>query len=99
MHDIRKGARVSAAPATEQRDWAHWSEPAWIEGDGDLRTAYRRKGTGDALVYFHGAGLTRMWLPLYEELSGSFDTIVPEHPGFGDTELPDWLFAFDDLVL
>ena len=90
---------MSAAPAMEQRDWAHWSEPLWVEGDGGLQTAYRRQGTGDALVYFHGAGMTRMWLPLYEELSRSVDTIVPEHPGFGDTPLPDWLFAFDDLVL
>jgi pimeloyl-ACP methyl ester carboxylesterase len=87
------------ATVTEQRGWAHWTEPSWLTSDGELPTAYRRKGSGDPLVYFHGAGMTRMWLPLYDELSRSFDTIVPEHPGYGDTPLPDWLAGFDDMVL
>jgi pimeloyl-ACP methyl ester carboxylesterase len=47
----------------------------------------------------HGSGLTRRWLPLYEALSESVDLIVPEHPGYGDTPLPEWLDGFDDLVL
>ncbi|HWI21279.1 MAG TPA: alpha/beta fold hydrolase [Baekduia sp.] len=80
------------------RDWAYWTEPEWVEVDG-LRTAYRRKGMGEPLLYLHGAGLTRTWLPLYETLSEHFDVIVPEHPGFGDTAMPDWLRGVDDLVL
>ncbi len=80
------------------RAWAHWTEPAWVEVDG-LRTALRRKGAGEPLLYLHGAGLTRAWLPLYEELSRRFDVLVPEHPGFGDTPMPDWLRGMDDLVL
>jgi pimeloyl-ACP methyl ester carboxylesterase len=90
---------VSQSPsASAQPSWAHWTEPERIEVDG-FATLYRRKGSGPPLVYLHGGGMTRMWLPLYEALAGSFDTIVPEHPGFGDTELPDWLRDFDDLVL
>ncbi|UGS37321.1 alpha/beta fold hydrolase [Capillimicrobium parvum] len=84
--------------AEATRDWAHWTEPQWVEVDG-LRTAYRRKGRGEPLLYLHGAGLTRSWLPLYEELSTRFDVIVPEHPGFGDTAMPGWLRGMDDLVL
>lgn len=83
---------------TEQRDWSHWTEPEWVEVDG-VQTAYRRKGDGPPLLYLHGAGVTRAWLPFYERLSASFDVIVPEHPGFGDTPLPDWLRSVDDLVL
>ena len=83
---------------TQVHNWAHWTEPAWVDVDG-LRTAYRRKGKGPPLLYLHGAGLTRQWLPLYEHLSRRFDLIVPEHPGFGDTPMPDWLRAIDDLVL
>ena len=45
------------------------------------------------------AGFTRMWLPLYERLSQSVDLIAPEHPGFGETEMPEWLDGFDDLVI
>src|SRR5437899_1249625 len=43
--------------------------------------------------------MTRRWLPLYEALSRYGDVVVPEHPGFGETPLPDWLDGFDDLVL
>jgi pimeloyl-ACP methyl ester carboxylesterase len=78
--------------------WQHWTEPSWLDVEG-LRTAYRRRGSGEPLLYLHGAGLTRAWLPLYEELSRSFDTVVPEHPGFGDTPMPDWLTGIDDLTL
>jgi pimeloyl-ACP methyl ester carboxylesterase len=67
-----------------------------VEG---LKTAYRRQGEGDTLLYLHGAGLTQAWLPLYDELAKSFDVVVPEHPGFGDTPMPDWLTGIDDLVL
>jgi len=66
---------------------------------GDLDVAYRRKGSGEPLVFLHGAGSTRMWLPFYERLSQTCDVIAPEHPGFGDTEFPEWLDGFDDLVL
>jgi len=78
--------------------WRYWTEPSFIEVEG-LNVAYRRKGSHDTLLYLHGAGLTRAWLPLYEELSRAFDVVVPEHPGFGDTPMPDWLTGIDDLVL
>jgi len=51
------------------------------------------------LLYLHGAGLTRRWLELYEELSKRYDVIVPEHPGFGDTERPRWYRNLDDIVV
>jgi pimeloyl-ACP methyl ester carboxylesterase len=50
-------------------------------------------------LYLHGGGLTLQWLPLYEHLSRRFDVVVPEHPGFGDTPMPEWLRSVDDLVL
>lgn len=82
----------------EARSWAHWTTPSWVTVDG-LETAYRREGAGEPLLFLHGAGLTRMWQPLYARLAESFDTIVPEHPGFGDTAMPEWLEGIDDLVL
>jgi pimeloyl-ACP methyl ester carboxylesterase len=87
-----------AEAATAERNWTHWTEPSWVEVDG-VNTAYRRKGSGEPLLFLHGAGLTRQWLPLFERLSERFDVVVPEHPGFGDTEMPAWLRGFDDLVL
>lgn len=75
-----------------------YTEPDWIEVEG-LPVAYRRKGTGEPTLFLHGAGFTRMWLPFHEALSQSVDAIAPEHPGYGETEMPDWLDGFDDLVI
>jgi len=93
--------QTAAAPSGGQsvpRPRHFYTEPEWIEVGG-LRVAYRCKGQGPTTLYLHGAGLTRMWLPLYERLSGSVDLLVPEHPGYGETEMPDWLDGFDDLVI
>lgn len=76
----------------------YYTDPSRVQV-GDLEVAYRRHGTGEPVVFLHGAGSTRMWLPFYERLSQSVDLIAPEHPGFGDTEFPDWLDGFDDVVL
>ncbi len=89
-------APTAAAPVPRPRHF--YTEPEWIEVGG-LRVAYRRKGDGPATLYLHGAGLTRMWLPLHERLSQSLDLIAPEHPGYGETEMPEWLDGFDDLVI
>src|SRR5581483_1722577 len=38
------------------------------------------------------------WSPYQESLSQRFRLIVPDHPGFGESERPDWLETMDDLV-
>lgn len=78
--------------------WAFYSPPSHIEVRG-VDVAYRRRGQGPPVLYLHGIGMTRRWLPLYEELSRSCDLVVPEHPGLGETPAPGWLEGFDDLVL
>jgi pimeloyl-ACP methyl ester carboxylesterase len=83
-------------PATR---WPFYTDPEFADVR-EIRTAYRRSGEGEAILYLHGAGLTRRWLPFYEHLSAHGDVIVPEHPGFGDTKpMPAWLRSVDDLVL
>jgi pimeloyl-ACP methyl ester carboxylesterase len=64
---------------------------------GSLETAFRRKGAGDPLLFLTGQGYSGRWIPLYEQLAARFDVIVPDHPGFGDTELPDFIVDFNDL--
>jgi len=76
----------------------HYTEPQRIEVNG-LPVAYRRKGEGPPTVFLHGAGTTQLWLPFYERMAAAVDFVAPEHPGFGDTPLPDWVEGFDDLVL
>jgi pimeloyl-ACP methyl ester carboxylesterase len=75
-----------------------YTEPDFVDVAG-VRTAYRRKGEGEPVLYLHGNGFTRMWLPFHEKLAESADIIAPEHPGYGETPMPDWLDDFSDLVL
>lgn len=88
----------SSPQAQTEKHGPYWTEPSFVDVDG-LRTAYRRKGSGDIVLYLHGAGMTQTWLPIYDELAKSFDTLVPEHPGFGDTPMPETLQGIDDFVL
>jgi pimeloyl-ACP methyl ester carboxylesterase len=75
-----------------------YTEPERIDV-GEVEVAYRRKGDGEPVLYLHGNGFTRMWLPFHEKLAESVDLIAPEHPGYGETPMPEWLGGFDDLVL
>ncbi len=76
----------------------YYTEPAFEHVMG-VPVAYRRQGRGEATVLLHGAGFTRMWIPLYETLAEKLDFIAPEAPGFGETPLPPWLRSFDDLTI
>lgn len=86
------------AAATVPRPRQLYTEPELLDV-GDVRVAYRRKGSGEPTLYLHGAGMTRMWLPHLEALSRHVDVIAPEHPGYGETEMPEWLDGFEDLVI
>jgi pimeloyl-ACP methyl ester carboxylesterase len=89
---------IPAAQAAVPRPRNYYTDPEWIDVGG-LPVAYRRKGQGEPTLFFHGAGFTRMWLPFHERLAGGVDLIAPEHPGYGETEMPEWLDGFDDLVI
>src|SRR5215510_6840594 len=57
-----------------------------------------RGGSGPPLLFLHGAGGAGAWLPVVQALAEKFDVIVPEHPGFGDSDTPDWLDTIHDLA-
>ena len=57
-----------------------------------------RGGSGEPLLFLHGARGASAWLPFMETLSQRFDLIVPEHPGFGGSDTPDWLDNVGDLA-
>lgn len=75
-----------------------YTEPTFVDVGG-VPTAYRRKGAGEPVLFLHGAGGTRMWLPFYDICAGSVDFIAPEHPGFGETPLADHIANPQDLAL
>ena len=64
---------------------------------GSCRIRLMRGGAGDPLVILHGA-TGASWLPFMQKLSQHFDVIAPEHPGFGESDMPDWLDTIHDLA-
>jgi pimeloyl-ACP methyl ester carboxylesterase len=38
------------------------------------------------------------WLPFMTQLAERYDVIVPDHPGFGQSDLPKWLDNIHDLA-
>src|SRR6202142_757767 len=61
------------------------------------RIRVMRGGAGDPLVYLHGAS-GASWLPFLQSLTQKYDVIAPEHPGFGESDAPDWLDTIHDLA-
>jgi pimeloyl-ACP methyl ester carboxylesterase len=57
-----------------------------------------RGGSGQPLLVLHGASGAGAWLPFMASLAEKFDVIVPEHPGFCDSNTPDWLDNIHDLA-
>jgi pimeloyl-ACP methyl ester carboxylesterase len=61
-------------------------------------TRVMRGGSGAPLLWLHGANGAAHWMPFMEALSQTYDVIVPEHPGFGASDMPDWLDNIGDLA-
>jgi pimeloyl-ACP methyl ester carboxylesterase len=65
----------------------------------DVTVRMRRAGSGDPLLFLHGANGLPIWLPVFEQLSKHFEVIVPEHPGFGASDNPSWMRNIGDLAM
>lgn len=57
-----------------------------------------RRGKGPPLLFLHGAGGARSQSSFLDLLARRADVLAPVHPGFGGSELPDWIDHIDDLV-
>jgi pimeloyl-ACP methyl ester carboxylesterase len=70
---------------------------SFIEVDG-CRVNLRRGGSGQPLLYLHGASGAPAIMPFMEKLAGRFDVLVPEHPGYGLSDEPGWLENIHDVA-
>jgi pimeloyl-ACP methyl ester carboxylesterase len=70
---------------------------SFVEVDG-CRINLRRGGSGAPLVFLHGASGAPAIQPFMEQLAQRFEVLVPEHPGFGLSDEPEWLDNIHDLA-
>lgn len=62
------------------------------------RFAYRREGAGQPLLMLHAEDGAGAWRTFHDVLARRFEVILPEHPGFGAAERPEWLDSMHELV-
>jgi pimeloyl-ACP methyl ester carboxylesterase len=72
-------------------------QESFVDIDG-CRTHLRRGGSGEALLFLHGASGAPAILPFMEALARRFDVLVPEHPGYGLSDEPEWLDNIHDTA-
>jgi pimeloyl-ACP methyl ester carboxylesterase len=70
---------------------------SFVEIDG-CRIHLRRGGSGQPLLFLHGASGAPVILPFMEKLAERFDVLVPEHPGYGQSDEPAWLENIHDVA-
>lgn len=70
---------------------------SYLEVDG-CKTHLRRGGAGEPLLFLHGASGAPVVMPFMEKLAQRFDVLVPEHPGYGASEEPEWLENIHDMA-
>jgi len=62
------------------------------------RTRIMRAGKGRPLMFLHGARGASAFAPFMAKLAENFEVFVPEHPGFGGSDMPEWLDNIGDLA-
>jgi pimeloyl-ACP methyl ester carboxylesterase len=72
--------------------------PAQLETINGCKIRYWRAGRGEPVLFLHDGGGVTEWAPFMEQLAQNFDVIVPEHPGFGHSEHPEWLDSMADMA-
>jgi len=104
-----QGAEPIDTIIAEQREgivamsWQVREVPPSVDGSSchvaGLDVHYLRKGHGPVLVHLHDSLGNWGWLPLYERLAEDFDVIVPDLPGYGESQRPEWARHPRDLAI
>jgi pimeloyl-ACP methyl ester carboxylesterase len=58
----------------------------------------QRGGSGEPVVFLHGANAPEGQLPFMKELAQRYEVFVPDHPGFGRSDTPDWIEHVGDMA-
>jgi pimeloyl-ACP methyl ester carboxylesterase len=57
-----------------------------------------RGGKGSPVMFLHGAGGGGVWLPWMDKLAERHELIVPSHPGYDNSDTPEWLDNVGDVA-
>lgn len=63
---------------------------------GGVKTRVYQAGSGKSLLWFHGAGGITSISPFFERLAKRYKVFLVDHPGWGQSERPEWLRDFTD---
>ena len=61
------------------------------------RLRYCHAGAGPTVLFLHDAA-GASWDPLLDALSAKCRVIMPEHPGFGRRQVPEWMMSAGDVA-
>lgn len=56
-------------------------------------------GSGRPLLVLHHDIGNPGWLPFYDTLAADFTVYVPSHPGFGQSDRPEWMRSVRDMAI
>ncbi|MBX9698235.1 MAG: alpha/beta hydrolase [Acetobacteraceae bacterium] len=66
---------------------------------GGVAVQLDRAGSGPPLLVLHHDTGTLERLPAYDALARHFDVLLPQHPGYGQSQRPEWMRSVRDLAV
>ncbi len=65
----------------------------------DIAVPMLREGSGEPIVFLHGAGGLPPWNAFFDKLAARHEVLVPEHPGFSSPENAKAIRGVPDLAM
>ena len=65
---------------------------------GGAKVHTLKGGSGEPLLVLHGASGNTGWLRFAQALSDHYTVYYPSHPGYGQSDRPDWLESVPDMA-
>jgi pimeloyl-ACP methyl ester carboxylesterase len=76
-------------------DQTHTTESLSVSGTNIFML---RGGKGSPVLYLHGDRGGATWFNTLERLSKNHEVFAPDHPGFGQSDYPDWFDNIHDIA-
>lgn len=65
----------------------------------DTGVHLRRQGSGEPILFLHGAAGVTKWLPFFDQLAENHELLIPDHPGFGNSDDPKEIRSVPDVAM